>query len=136
MVHSSNDETIFPHKLSLTNTQVLRLCKVFANDSSANIKFLKTQLSKMIQLGRYLGRLFWLPLKTGLPLMKNHSVKSVQVRSFSWSVFSRIRTEYREMRSILPYSVQMRENTDQKNSVFGHTSRSESTCPISKKHYP
>ena len=58
MVHSSNDETIFPHKLSLTNTQVLRLCKVFANDSSANIKFLKTQLSKMIQLGRYLGRLF------------------------------------------------------------------------------
>ena len=33
---------------------------------------------------------------------------------FFWSVFCRIRTEYREIRSISPYSVQMRENTDQK----------------------
>ena len=30
-----------------------------------------------------------------------------------WSVFSRIRTEYGEIIRILPYSVQMRENTDQ-----------------------
>ena len=43
-----------------------------------------------------------------------HYVKSVQIRSFFWSVFSRIRTEYGEMRSISPYSVWMRENTDQK----------------------
>ena len=35
---NSNDETNFPHKLLLTNTQVLRLCKTFGNDSSANIK--------------------------------------------------------------------------------------------------
>ena len=34
--------------------------------------------------------------------------------SFFWSVFSRIRTEYGEIQSISPYSVQMRENTDQK----------------------
>ena len=52
-----------------------------------------------------------------------HYVKSVPIRSFFWSVFSRIRTEYGEIRSISPYSVQMRENTDQKNSVFGHFSR-------------
>ena len=39
-----------------------------------------------------------------------HCVKSVQIRSYFWSVFSRIRT----VRSISPYSVQMRENTDQK----------------------
>ena len=39
-----------------------------------------------------------------------------------WSVFSRIRTEYREIRSISPYSVQMRENTDQNNSNYGHFS--------------
>ena len=32
---------------------------------------------------------------------------------------------YGEIRSISPYSVQMRENTDQENSVFGHFSRSE-----------
>ena len=43
-----------------------------------------------------------------------HCVKCVQIRSFFWSVFSHIRTEYGEIRSISPYSVQMRENTDQK----------------------
>ena len=43
-----------------------------------------------------------------------HCVKSVQIRSFFWSVFFRIRTEYGEIRSISPYSVRMRENTDQK----------------------
>ena len=37
-----------------------------------------------------------------------------------WSVLSRIRTEYREIRSISSHSVQTWENTDQKNSVFGH----------------
>ena len=29
-----------------------------------------------------------------------------------WSVFSRIRTEYRDLKSKTPYSAQMRENTD------------------------
>ena len=42
---------------------------------------------------------------------------------FFWSVFSRIRTEYGKIRSISPYSVQIRENTDQKNSEYGHFSR-------------
>ena len=40
-------------------------------------------------------------------------MKSVQIRSFYWSAFSRIRTEYGDLRSKYPYSVQMRENTDQ-----------------------
>ena len=39
-------------------------------------------------------------------------------------VFSRIRTEYREIHSTSPNLVQMRENTDQKNSSYGHLSRS------------
>ena len=43
---------------------------------------------------------------------------------FFWSVFSHIRTEYGEMRSISPHSVWMRENTDQKNSEYGNFSRS------------
>ena len=34
--------------------------------------------------------------------------------SFFWSIFSRIRTEYGEILRISPYSVRMRENTDQK----------------------
>ena len=41
-------------------------------------------------------------------------MKTVQIRSFFWSLFSHIRTEYGEIRSISPYSVRMRENTDQK----------------------
>ena len=41
-----NDQSNFPHKLLLTNTQVLRLRKAFVNNSSANIKLSKTQLHK------------------------------------------------------------------------------------------
>ena len=44
VVGDSNDENNFPHKLLLTNTQVLKLRKTFANGSSANIKLSKTQL--------------------------------------------------------------------------------------------
>ena len=49
LMGNSNDETNFPHKLLLTDTQVSEICKAFTNGSSANIKFSKTQLSKMIQ---------------------------------------------------------------------------------------
>ena len=52
MIANSNNETNFPHKLLLTNTQISEIRKSFANCSSANIKFLKTQLSK-IQSGRF-----------------------------------------------------------------------------------
>ena len=41
-----------------------------------------------------------------------------------WSVFSRIRTEYGEIRTFSPYSVRMRENADRNNSEYGHFSRS------------
>ena len=67
----SNDENNFPHKLLLTNTQVLELGKAFANGSSANIKLSETQLHKIGQSGGFLGRLLGPLLKTGLPLMKN-----------------------------------------------------------------
>ena len=42
-----NYETNFPHKLSLTNTQVANLRNAFANKSSVNIKLSKTQVSNM-----------------------------------------------------------------------------------------
>ena len=71
MIGDSYDETNFPHKLVLINTQVSQICKVFASDSSADTKFSKTQLSKMVQLGGFLGRLLRPLLKTGLSLMKN-----------------------------------------------------------------
>ena len=41
-----------------------------------------------------------------------------------WSVFSRILTEYGDLRKS-PYSVQTRENTDYKKSLFAHFSRRE-----------
>ena len=37
-----------------------------------------------------------------------------------WSVFFSIRTKYREIRIISPYSVRMQENTDHNNSEYGH----------------
>ena len=54
MIGSSNDKTNFPQKLLLTNTEVSKNHKAFANGSSANIKLSKTQLSKMIQSGGFL----------------------------------------------------------------------------------
>ena len=44
----------------------------------------------------------------------SHCVKSVQIPSFFWSVFSRIRTEYGDLRCKSPYSVRIRANTYQK----------------------
>ena len=66
-----DNETNFPHKLLLTNRQVTNLRKAYANHSSANVKLSKTQLSKMIQEGGFLGRLLGPLLKTGLALITN-----------------------------------------------------------------
>ena len=66
-----DDETNFPHKLLLTNRQFPNLYKTFADKSSTDIKLTKTQLSKMIQSGGFLGKLLGPLLNTGLPLMKN-----------------------------------------------------------------
>ena len=71
MIGNSNDETNFPHKLSLTDTQVSRLRNDCANNLSADIKSSKTKLSKIVQSGRFLGRHPGPSLKTRLPLMKN-----------------------------------------------------------------
>ena len=65
-----NDETNFSHKLLLTNRQVSNH-KTFANHLSADIKLSKTQWSKIIQSGEFLGRLLGPLLKTWLPLTKN-----------------------------------------------------------------
>ena len=66
-----DNEANFPYKLLLTNAQVSNLRKVFVNNSSADIKLSKTQLSKLIQSGGFLGRLLGLLLKTGLHLIKS-----------------------------------------------------------------
>lgn len=66
MIGNSNDESNFPHKILLTNRQVLRLLKASANNSSTiNLKLKKqTELYKLVQSGGFSGRLL-------VPLMKN-----------------------------------------------------------------
>ena len=71
MICDSNDETNFPHELLLTDRQVFSICKAFSNNSSVDIKFSKTQLSKLIQSGGFLCKLLGPLLKTGLLLIKN-----------------------------------------------------------------
>ena len=46
LVGNSNNETNFPHKLLLTNRQILSLRKEFNNHTSADIKFSKAQLKQ------------------------------------------------------------------------------------------
>ena len=51
-----------------------------------------------------------------------HCVTSAQIRSFFWSIFSWIRTEYGEIRSV--------KIRTRKNSVFGHISHRDGTTLI------
>ena len=71
MTGDSNDKGNFPHELLLTDRQVSSIRKAFSNNLSVDIKFSKTQLSKMIQSGGFLGKLLGPLLKTGLPMIKN-----------------------------------------------------------------
>ena len=64
---------------------------------------------------------FWrLTLKTSqcfritFSSMKKHCMKSVQIRSFFWSINSCIRAKYGDLRSKSPYSLWIQENMDQK----------------------
>ena len=69
------DNTNFPHELLLTNRQVANIRKAFAKNTSIDIKLSKTQLSKMIQsggfLGNLLGKLAGPLMKVAVPLAKN-----------------------------------------------------------------
>ena len=75
MVGNSNDNTNFPHELLLTNRQVANIRKAFAKNTSTDLKLSKTQLSKVIQsggfLGNLLGKLTGQLMKVAMPLAKN-----------------------------------------------------------------
>ena len=91
-------------------------------NNSGNSFNMRKLIDSMNKCGSYIALIF--PIRFDIKLSERnwkqnlslyyHCVESVQTRSFFWSVFSLIRTEYREIRSISPYSVRMRENTDQK----------------------
>ena len=59
MIGSSDDETNFPHKFLLTNRKL-------ANTGKTDIKLSKSQFSKIIESGKFLGRLLG-------PLFKNRT---------------------------------------------------------------
>ena len=59
LIRNSNDETNFQHKTLLTDTQVSKTCKVFANGSLVNIKFSTNNTDRWIYI--------WPP---GVPLKK------------------------------------------------------------------
>ena len=72
MIGNSDDETSFLHKLLLTNRQVANLQKAFADYLSTDFKLPKTQLSKKIQSGGFLGKLLGPLLKSVIkPLAKS-----------------------------------------------------------------
>ena len=71
MIGNSDDRTNFLHKSWFTNRKIVNLRKAFANSLSTDTKLSKIQLSKVLQSGKFLGRLPSPSLKTGLPLMKN-----------------------------------------------------------------
>ena len=48
VVGDSNDKNNFPRKLLLTNTQVSKLCKASANNSSANMKLSKKKCLDLV----------------------------------------------------------------------------------------
>ena len=59
MIGSSDHETSFPHKFLLTNRKL-------ANPGKTDIKLSKSQFSKIIESGKFLGRLLG-------PLFKNRT---------------------------------------------------------------
>ena len=58
-------------------------------------------------------------------LLKIHCIKIVQIRSFFWSVFSHIRTEYGDASVSLRIQSECGKMQTRKNSVFGHFLRSD-----------
>ena len=60
-----------PHELLLTTRQKTKIRNAFNNNKSTSIKLSKAQINKIIQSGRFLGKLLGPLLKTGLPLIKN-----------------------------------------------------------------
>ena len=64
MIGNSLDQINFLDKLLSTNGQIVNLREAFAKNLSTDIKLSKTQLCKIIQSGRFLGKIIGLLLKT------------------------------------------------------------------------
>ena len=75
-------------------------------------------------------------LQSGISLTCSNTLREkCPYSEFLWSLFSSIRTEYGDILCISPYSVRMRENTDQKNSEYEHFSHSDGVLFIEVPQY-
>ena len=83
MIRKSYHENNFPHKSLSTDTQVSKTWKAFANGWSTNVKFSKTQLSKIVQSGVVLhdisifGNILLSIAKKGTDVTRNSGKKFV-----------------------------------------------------------
>ena len=64
-----------PHELLLTTRQTTKLRNAIENSMPTDIKLSKAQISKIIQSGGFLGKLFGPLLKTRLPLMCFNAIR-------------------------------------------------------------
>ena len=64
-----------PHELLLTTRRKTKLINAFDNNMSTDVKYSKTQISKIIQSGGFLGsllsKLAGLLMKVAIPVVKN-----------------------------------------------------------------
>ena len=73
---------------------------------------------KLVRVGNFWNNIYN-EYESNLNTNKNLSLREkCPYSEFFCSVYSSIRTEYREIQSGSPYSVQMQENMDQKNSEY------------------
>ena len=79
------------------------------------LDFCNQFMKQAVRNSKQVGKRSKLQNHASLSLSQNFNcMKSAQIRSFFWSVFSQTLTEYGYLWSKYPYSVRARENTDQK----------------------
>ena len=118
----------FDHKLSFDD-HISELCKKVSrkiHELSRVASYMNISKRCILMNALYKSKFSYSPLAWMCrSRANNHCVKSVKIWSFFWSVFSCIRTEYKDLRSKIPYSVRIKRIRTRKNSVFGRFSLSE-----------
>ena len=112
-----------PHRKLCCLSSLCYLIKSFNIQGCSNKQGRGQQFSKLTEILR-IGTKLAFYTGTPFPVTSVHCMKSDQIQSYFWSVFSGIQTEYGEILRISRCSVRMRENTDQKNSEYEHFLRS------------
>ena len=67
-------------------------------------------------------------IKFSILIRSCHYVKSVQILSFFWSLFSLTRAEYRDLHRTSPYSTRVRKNANRKKTLYQDTFHAVCAC--------